>query len=104
MYSWLLPFLFADGGGSAATHLPVADHVSFIFDMAGMACNVQELLDWCTTILRELPNVEARLQAASSTLSRYFLYCKLLETRGTLGSTLSLKKEGLKMDSSLEKR
>ena len=73
---------FASGSGSSSTcssHLPVADYVSFLFDLAGMGCNVQELLDWCMTILKELPNIEARLIGCSSLTRTYTttlaLYC-----------------------------
>ena len=55
---------------STSIHLPVTDHVSFLFDLAGQALNIQALLDWCIALLRELPLVEQQLIERGSLLTR----------------------------------
>lgn len=40
-----------------SVHLPVMEYISFLFDLAGQAYNIQSLLDWCFQILKELPQV-----------------------------------------------
>ena len=36
----------------SAAFLPVTEHVSFLFDLAGQALNIQCLLDWCIQLLK----------------------------------------------------
>ena len=57
---------------SGAVHLPVTEHVSFLFDLAGQALNIQYLLEWCTALLKELPLVEAQLIERGSSLTRTY--------------------------------
>ena len=57
---------------SSSIHLPVTDHVSFLFDLAGQALNIQSLLDWCIALLKELPLVESQLIERSSALTRMY--------------------------------
>ena len=57
---------------STSIHLPVPDHVSFLFDLAGQALNIQALLDWCIALLRELPLVEQQLIERGSVLTREY--------------------------------
>ena len=57
---------------SSSIHLPVIDHVSFLFDLAGQALNIQSLLDWCIALLKELPLVESQLIERSSVLTRVY--------------------------------
>ena len=57
---------------SSSIHLPVIDHVSFLFDLAGQALNIQNLLDWCIALLKELPMVETQLLERSSVLTRVY--------------------------------
>ena len=57
---------------SSSIHLPVAEHVSFLFDLAAQALNIQTLLDWCIALLRELPLVESQLIERSSVLTRVY--------------------------------
>lgn len=37
---------------SSSPYLPVIEHVSFLFDLAGEAFNIQALLDWCLQLLK----------------------------------------------------
>ena len=57
---------------SSSIHLPVIDHVSFLFDLAGQALNIQNLLDWCIALLKELPMVKTQLLERSSVLTRVY--------------------------------
>ena len=57
---------------SSSIHLPVIEHVSFLFDLAGQALNIQSLLDWCIALLKELPSVESQLIERSSALTRVY--------------------------------
>jgi len=59
-------------GCSSAIHLPVIEHVSFLFDLAGQAFNIQYLLEWCTALLKELPLVESQLIERGSVLTRVY--------------------------------
>jgi len=56
----------------SAVHLPVTEHVSFLFDLAGQALNIQCLLDWCIQLLKELPLVESQLIERGSVLTRTY--------------------------------
>ena len=56
----------------SATYLPVTEHVSFLFDLAGQALNIQCLLDWCIQLLKELPLVESQLIERGSVLTRTY--------------------------------
>ena len=71
---------FAHGVGSNVNYLPVPEYISFLFDLAGMSLNIQEILDWCLQILKELPAIELQLMERSSGLTRTYtttlaLYC-----------------------------
>ena len=57
---------------SNANYLPKQEHVSFLFDLTGLALNIQGLLDWCLKILRELKGVENQLVERNSALSRNY--------------------------------
>ena len=57
---------------SSSINLPVIEHVSFLFDLAGQALNIQSLLDWCIALLKELPCVESQLIERSSALTRVY--------------------------------
>ena len=57
---------------SSSIHLPVIDHVSHLFNLAGQALNIQSLLDWCIALLKELPLVESQLIERSSVLTRVY--------------------------------
>ena len=57
---------------SSSIHLPVIDHVSHLFNLAGQALNIQNLLDWCIALLKELPMVETQLLERSSVLTRVY--------------------------------
>ena len=57
---------------SSAVHLPVIEHVSFLLDLSGQALNIQFLLEWCTSLLRELPLVEQQLLERGSVLTRVY--------------------------------
>ena len=59
-------------GNSNANYLPVHEYVSFIFDITGLALNIQGLLDWCVQILKELPGVESQLVDRGSRLTRKY--------------------------------
>jgi len=56
----------------SAAHLPVQEHVSFLFDLTGLALNIQCLLDWCIQLLKDLPLVESQLIERSSVLTRNY--------------------------------
>ncbi len=57
---------------SNANYLPVAEYVSFLFDLTGLALNIQGILEWCLQILKELPGVESQLVERGSCLSRSY--------------------------------
>merc|ERR1719433_345921 len=57
---------------SNANYLPVHEYVSFLFDITGLALNIQGLLDWCVQILKELPGVESQLVDRGSRLTRKY--------------------------------
>ena len=57
---------------SNANYLPVHEYVSFLFDITGLALNIQGLLDWCVQILKELPGVESQLVESGSRLTRKY--------------------------------
>ena len=59
-------------GCSGAIHLPVIEHVSFLFDLSGQALNIQSLLEWCIALLKELPLVESQLIERGSVLTRTY--------------------------------
>ena len=63
---------FHTGGVSSSPYLPVIEHVSFLFDMAGQAFNIQAMLDWCLQLLKELPSVENQLIDRGSVLTRSY--------------------------------
>ena len=69
---------------SSSIHLPVTDHVSFLFDLAGQALNIQSLLDWCISLLRELPLVEQQLIERGSVLTRVYTTSLALHIVGVL--------------------
>ena len=69
---------------SSAIHLPVTEHVSFLFDLASQALNIQALLDWCIALLRELPLVESQLIERSSVLTRVYTTSLALYIVGVL--------------------
>ena len=56
----------------SAAYLPVTEHVSFLFDLAGQAFNIQCLFDWCIQLLKELPHVESQLIDRGSVLTRTY--------------------------------
>ena len=69
---------------SSSIHLPVIDHVSFLFDLAGQALNTQSLLDWCIALLKELLLVESQLIERSSVLTRVYVTNLVLYIVGVL--------------------
>ena len=69
---------------SGAVHLPVTEHVSFLFDLAGQALNIQCLLEWCIAVLKELPLVEGQLAERGSTLTRTYTTNLALHIVGVL--------------------
>lgn len=56
----------------SSCYLPVAEHVSFLFDLMEVALNIHGLIDMCIHILKELPDVEAQLLSKASSLSRSY--------------------------------
>ncbi len=65
-------------------YLPVAEHISFLMDLAGLALNIQEVIDWSLLILKELPGVETQLQERSSCLTRNYTTTLALYIVGVL--------------------
>lgn len=55
-----------------ANYLPVAEHLSFLMDLAGASLNIQQVLDWNMQMLKELPAVEAQLMERGSCLTRNY--------------------------------
>ena len=55
-----------------ANYLPVPEYISFLFDLSGLALNIQSILDWSIQILKELPAVETQLAERSSCLTRTY--------------------------------
>ena len=55
-----------------ANYLPVPEYISFLFDLSGLALNIQSILDWTLQILKELPGVENQLVERSSSLTRSY--------------------------------
>ena len=47
---------------SNANYLPLAEYVSFLFDLTGLALNIQGILEWCLQILKELPGMDENWQ------------------------------------------
>ena len=71
-------------GSANANFLPVAEHVSFLMDLAGVALNIQEILEWNMAILKELPAVEVQLNERGSCLTRNYTTTLALYMVGVL--------------------
>lgn len=57
---------------SNSSYLPVHEHVAFLFDLMELALNIYGLIDVCTQILKELPEVEVQLTIKNSQLVRSY--------------------------------
>jgi mediator of RNA polymerase II transcription subunit 12 len=64
--------MLAAFNNSNANYLPVAESVSFLMDLTGLALNLQEILEWSMQILKELPGVENQLIERGSCLTRNY--------------------------------
>ncbi len=53
----VVEMLAAFSSGSA-NYLPVAEYVSFLMDLAGIALNIRAIIEWSMQILKELPGAE----------------------------------------------
>lgn len=51
---------FASG---TSNHLPVHEHMAFLFDLMELAYNIHGLIHFCIQILKELPEVEMQLSS-----------------------------------------
>ena len=67
-----------------ANYLPLPEYVSFLFDLTGLALNIQGILDWCLQILKELPGVENQLIERGSCLTRTYTTSLSLNIVGVL--------------------
>ncbi|KAK2719591.1 mediator of RNA polymerase II transcription subunit 12-like protein isoform X2 [Artemia franciscana] len=61
---------FAAGNSN---YLPVPENVSFLFDLMELGLNIYGLLDFCVSILKELPDVDQLLSMRNSPLTRTFI-------------------------------
>jgi mediator of RNA polymerase II transcription subunit 12 len=68
----MIEMLSAFANSCNANYLPLPEYVSFLFDLTGLALNIQGILDWCLQILKELPGVESQLIERGSCLTRSY--------------------------------
>lgn len=69
---------------SNANYLPVAESLSFLMDLTGLALNLHEILDWSLQILKDLPGVENQLIERGSCLTRNYTTVIALNVVGVL--------------------
>ncbi|XP_014240194.1 mediator of RNA polymerase II transcription subunit 12 isoform X2 [Cimex lectularius] len=72
---------FASGNSN---YLPVQEHVAFLFDLMELALNIYGLIDVCIQILKEIPEVEAQLDAKGSNLVKTYTTGLVLYIVGVL--------------------
>uniref|UniRef100_A0A0A9YNL5 Mediator of RNA polymerase II transcription subunit 12 n=1 Tax=Lygus hesperus TaxID=30085 RepID=A0A0A9YNL5_LYGHE len=71
-------------GAGTTNYLPVQEHVAFLFDLMELSLNIHGLIDICIQILKEIPEVEAQLQAKGSHLVRSYTTGLVLYIVGVL--------------------
>ena len=69
---------------SNANYLPVAESLSFLMDLTGLALNLHDILDWSLQILKDLPGVENQLIERGSCLTRNYTTVIALNVVGVL--------------------
>ncbi|XP_014230379.1 mediator of RNA polymerase II transcription subunit 12-like isoform X1 [Trichogramma pretiosum] len=57
---------------TGSSYLPVQEHVAFLFDLMELSLSINALIDISIQILKELPDVEAQLDARKSNLVRNY--------------------------------